>query len=204
MASKAKRALYAVILFVGTFVFAMLAAEFGFRLLYPDDGAAAAHLIRMQDFLRHHVPDRPGPIRRASDGREIGRHKGLHLFTIGQRRGIAIPSNTDHRAYVVVGKDLGQNALIVAFEDPAAPGLFQSEARVHGMSWLTAPIENRRRLLGRVRYRDPAVELEYIPEGKEALILFAEPQRALAAGQILAFYEGERLLGGAVFDANNT
>jgi tRNA-specific 2-thiouridylase len=160
--------------------------------------------IRMQDFLRHHVPDRPGPIKRAADGREIGRHRGLHLFTIGQRRGIAIPSNTDHRAYVVVGKDLEQNALIVAFEDPAAPGLFQSDARVHDVSWLATPIQSRRRLLGRVRYRDPAIELEYIPEGDGARILFAEPQRALAAGQILAFYEGERLLGGAVFDKNNT
>jgi tRNA-specific 2-thiouridylase len=156
--------------------------------------------IRMQDFLRHHVPDRPGPIIQAADGREIGRHKGLHLFTIGQRRGIGIPSNTDHRAYVVVGKDLEKNGLIVAFEDPAAPGLFQSEARVHDLSWLVKPIQSRRRLLGRVRYRDPAVELEFIPEGDGARILFAEPQRALAAGQILAFYQGERLLGGAVFN----
>ena len=160
--------------------------------------------IRMQDFLRHHVPDRPGPIERATDHHVIGQHRGLHLFTIGQRRGIGIPSNTDHQAYVVVGKDLERNTLLVAFEDPAAPGLYQSEARVHDMSWLTTPIQSRRHLLGRVRYRDPAIKLEFIPETNGARILFAEPQRALAAGQILAFYEGERLLGGALFGANNT
>jgi len=183
-----------------------LAREAGLPVAEKKDSQGICFIgnVRMQDFLRHHVPDRPGPIKRVSDGREIGRHRGLHLFTIGQRRGIAIPSNTDHRAYVVVGKDLEQNALIVAFEDPAAPGLYQSEARVHDLSWLAAPIQNRSRLLGRVRYRDPAVALEYLPEGNGARIIFAEPQRALAAGQILAFYEGERLLGGAVFDGNNT
>ena len=155
--------------------------------------------IRMQDFLRHHVPDRPGPIERAADGREIGQHKGLHLFTIGQRRGIKIPSNTDHRAYVVVGKNLERNALLVAFDDPDAPGLYQPSARVHSISWLATPITSRSQLLGRVRYRDPAIELEYIPEGNGARILFTEPQRALADGQILAFYKKDRLLGGAIF-----
>ena len=46
----------------------------------------------------------PGPIVRANDGRELGRHRGLHFYTLGQRKGIGVPSNTDHQAYVVVGK----------------------------------------------------------------------------------------------------
>jgi tRNA-specific 2-thiouridylase len=32
-----------------------------------------------------------------------------------------------------------------------------------------------------------------------ALVRFAEPQRGLASGQVLAFYEGERLLGGGIY-----
>jgi tRNA-specific 2-thiouridylase len=156
--------------------------------------------VKMQDFLRTYVPDAPGPIVRAADNRALGQHRGLHFYTLGQRRGIGIPSNTDHEAYVVVGKRAADNALLVAFDHPEAPGLFQTSVRVHSLSWTGAPITTARSLEGRVRYRDPRVALEFTPEpGNTALITFAEPQRALASGQILAFYDGERLRGGGVY-----
>jgi tRNA-specific 2-thiouridylase len=156
--------------------------------------------VKMQDFLHAYVPDAPGPIVRANDGRELGRHRGLHYFTLGQRKGIGVPSNTEGEAYVVVGKRATDNALLVAFDHPDAPGLFQSEVRVHSLSWTDRAIEEARSLEGRVRYRDPRVALEFIPEGGgTALVKFREPQRGLASGQILAFYDGERLWGGGVY-----
>jgi tRNA-specific 2-thiouridylase len=156
--------------------------------------------VKMQDFLRAYVPDRPGPIVRATDGAELGRHRGLHYYTIGQRKGIGIPSNSDFHAYVVVGKRAADNALLVAFDGPGAPGLWCSEIRVHSLSWIGAPVTESCSLEGRVRYRDPRVALEFEPEGGgSALIRFAQPQRALASGQILALYAGEKLLGGAVY-----
>ncbi|HWA11017.1 MAG TPA: tRNA 2-thiouridine(34) synthase MnmA [Opitutaceae bacterium] len=156
--------------------------------------------VKMQDFLRTYVPDAPGPIVRAGDGRELGRHRGLHLYTLGQRRGIGVPSNTDNENYVVVGKRASDRALLVAFDRPDAPGLFQREVQVHGLSWIGAPVTASQKLEGRVRYRDPRVKLRFTPEGTgAAFITFDQPQRALASGQILAFYEGERLLGGGVY-----
>ncbi len=156
--------------------------------------------VKMQDFLRTYVPDAPGPILRAHDGHALGQHRGLHFYTLGQRRGIAVPSNTDHEAYVVVGKRAADNALLVAFDHPEAPGLFQNEVRVHSLSWIGTPLTGSQTLEGRVRYRDPRVALEFIPEGGgTALIKFREPQRGLAPGQILALYDGERLLGGGVY-----
>lgn len=156
--------------------------------------------VKMADFLRAYVPEHPGPIVRAADGRELGRHRGLHFYTLGQRKGIGVPSNTDRENYVVVGKRFSDHALLVAFDRPEAPGLFQSEVRVHGLSWTGAPITGRRRLEGRVRYRDPRVPLEFIPEEPgAATIRFDAPQRALAGGQILALYEGDRVVGGGVF-----
>jgi len=156
--------------------------------------------VKMADFLRAYVPERPGPIVRAQDGRVLGQHRGLHFYTLGQRKGIGIPSNTDHEAYVVVGKRAADDALLVAFDHPDAPGLFQTEVRVHSVSWLSAPVTAARRLEGKVRYRDPRAPLEFIPEGGgTALIRFASPQRALASGQIFALYDGDRLLGGAIY-----
>jgi len=167
--------------------------------------------VKMADFLRAYVPDAPGPIVRATDGRELGTHRGLHFYTLGQRKGIGVPSNTDHEAYVVVGKRATDRALLVAFDHPDAPGLFQNEVRVHALSWIGEPITTPRTLEGRVRYRDPRVALEFTPETQEApagtadgvaataLIRFREPQRGLASGQVLAFYDGEQLLGGGVY-----
>ena len=156
--------------------------------------------VRMADFLRAYVPDSPGPIIRASDGATLGGHRGLHYYTLGQRRGIGVPSNTNHENYVVVGKRAADNALLVSFDHPDAPGLFQGEVRVHSLSWTGEPVLAARPLEGRVRYRDPRVPLDFVPEGGgTALIRFGRPQRALASGQVLALYEGTRLLGGAVY-----
>ncbi|HWA87163.1 MAG TPA: tRNA 2-thiouridine(34) synthase MnmA [Opitutus sp.] len=181
--------------------------------------------VKMADFLRAYVPDAPGPIVRASDGCELGTHRGLHFYTLGQRRNIGIPSNTDHEHYVVVGKRAADRALMVAFDHPDAPGLFQHEVRVHSLSWIGEPVLEPRPLEGRVRYRDPRIPLEFIPDAgrglptppsptdpamaaagsgdpalhRTALIRFRDPQRGLASGQILAFYDGERLLGGGIY-----
>ncbi len=179
-----------------------LAREAGLATAEKKDSQGICFIgeVKMQDFLRVYVPDAPGPIVRASDGREVGQHRGLHYYTLGQRKGIGVPSNTDHEAYVVVGKRAADQALLVAFDHPEAPGLFQREVRVHSLSWIGEPITTPRALEGRVRYRDPRVPLKFTPESNNtALVQFSEPQRGLAAGQILAFYEGERLLGGGVY-----
>jgi tRNA-specific 2-thiouridylase len=156
--------------------------------------------VKMADFLRTYVPDAPGPIISAHDGRELGQHRGLHFFTLGQRKGIGVPSNTDHRAYVVVGKRADDRALLVAFDHPDAPGLFQREVRVHSLQWNGQTVATPTKLEARVRYRDPRVSVEFLPEGSDtALLKFAEPQRGLASGQIVALHDGERLLGGGVY-----
>ena len=156
--------------------------------------------VRIQDFLRAYVPDAPGPIVRATDGRVLGEHRGLHLFTLGERKGIGIPSNTDNKAYVVVAKRAADRALLVDFDGPAALGLHTTAVRVQSLSWIGEPVTTARDLEGRVRYRDPRVAMRFEPQPDgTALVTFREPQRGLAAGQILAIHDGERLLGGGVY-----
>jgi tRNA-specific 2-thiouridylase len=166
--------------------------------------------VKMADFLKAYVPEHPGPIVRATDGRVIGEHRGLHYYTIGQRRGIRIPSNTDDKAYVVTGKRASDHALLVAFDGPEAPGLWAGECCIHNVSFVGRPITEKCRIECRVRYRDPRVFIEFTPKVERVVpnalfsplsadIKFDQPQRALAPGQIMALYDGERLLGGGVF-----
>jgi len=211
-----------------------LAAEAGLPTAQKKDSQGICFIgqVKMADFLRTYVPDAPGPIIRASDGLRLGEHRGLHYFTLGQRRGIGVPSNTDNKAYVVVGKRAADRALLVAFDEPTAPGLWTSEAHIHSLSFINEPITEPAHLEARVRYRDPRIPIHFTPlpeervppqhtdlshetrstlGGKEAdahtsrkymsraHIRFETPQRALAAGQIIALYRGEELLGGGIF-----
>jgi tRNA-specific 2-thiouridylase len=156
--------------------------------------------VRMRDFLRAYVPDAPGPIVRATDGRILGDHRGLHLYTLGQRKGICIPSNTDNKAYVVVGKRAEDRALLVDFDGPEALGLHTQSVRLRSLSWIGKPVTSARDLEGRVRYRDPRIALRFEPQDDgTAVVTFHEPQRGLASGQILAIHDGPQLLGGGVY-----
>jgi tRNA-specific 2-thiouridylase len=156
--------------------------------------------IRMQDFLSQYVPDKPGEIIRAGDDQVLGEHRGLHHFTIGQRRGIGIPSNTDFERYVVVGKNLETNQLLVAFESENAPNLYTQKVSVGDLSFIQKPITEEKRLQARVRYRDPSINITFIPQADgTAEVLFEIPQRAIAEGQILALYENDQLIGGGIY-----
>ena len=156
--------------------------------------------VKIGDFLSNFLEDNPGEIL-TTDGQLVGEHKGLHRYTLGQRRGIGVPSNTDNKNYVVTGKDENKNQLIVAFESRNEATLWGTHYEVESLSFLTndPPVEPAR-ILGKARYRDPAVSLLFRPlGGKRAEIVFDEPQRALTPGQVLALYDGERLIGGGTY-----
>jgi len=156
--------------------------------------------VNINDFLRNFIPDRPGEIVRASDGEILGEHPGLHHFTLGQRQGIGVPSNTDHEHFVVVRKDFKANQLVIAFDRPDSPGLWGQEFELERLSWVNQIIREPRALQARARYRDPPVGARLEPiSADRARIVFDEPQRALATGQVCALYDGPVLLGGGFY-----
>ncbi len=159
--------------------------------------------VRMSDFLRHYLPDNPGDIVDLQ-GRKLGRHDGLHLFTMGQRKGHHVASPREGIAYVVVGKDLKCNRLILGYEGEDTPGLYSRSAIVGSVSNPLLPLPER--VMAQPRYRAPAVHAscENLGAGRYKLT-FDQPVRALALGQVCAFYapdedRGERLLGGGFFE----
>lgn len=155
--------------------------------------------VPVQDFLERHIPDAPGPIVNAT-GMEIGQHRGLHRYTIGQRKGIGLPSNTDHEHFVVVRKDFATQTLHVAFDRPDAPWLYTADARAGHFTWINQAVTGEQAILARVRYRDKAVTAQYCPRGDGTVdFRFTETQRGLAPGQVVALYRERVLLGGGVF-----
>ena len=135
----------------------------------------------------------PGIIENVN-GDILGEHQGLHLFTIGQRRGINCPAA---EPYYVVRIDKTKNRLVVGFKKD----LLSSECRVANINWIVkepdAPIEVRTR----VRYRHIAAPSTLIPvDAGTAVVRFKTPQSALAPGQGAVFYNNDEVLGGGWID----
>jgi tRNA-specific 2-thiouridylase len=155
--------------------------------------------MNINRFLEYYIADKPGPIL-TSDGRLLGEHRGLHRYTLGQRRGIGLPSNTDNRFYVVTGIDVVSNSLTVAFEAEDTPGLYASDFEIEELTHIRQPLPVRATILARPRYRDPAVGVDLECTNRtRASVHFHVPQRAIAPGQVIAFYDGDELLGGGFY-----
>ena len=158
--------------------------------------------VKVAEFLEGFVKDAPGEIVTVN-GRVLGTHRGLHRYTLGQRKGIGVPSNADNENFVVVGKGIEQNRLIVAFEGPDTPGLWGRRFVVDELSYVSGPCANEARVLAKPRFRDPSTPIKFRKlEEDSAEIIFDEAQRAVAPGQVLALYDGERLLGGGFYRAS--
>lgn len=155
--------------------------------------------VAINSFLAQYIPERPGLIINLK-GQVIGHHKGLHRYTLGQRKGIGIPSNTDFENYIVVSKNFETNELTVAFESKDTPGLYTTQIEIQNISFTNQKLPQESSILAKPRYRDPSQKIEYKSLGNQrASITFKEPQRALARGQLLGLYDGEVLLGGGFY-----
>lgn len=178
-----------------------LALKYGLPTARKKDSQGICFIgqVKMSDFLQHYVPDKPGDIV-DTQGKKMGRHRGLHLFTIGQRKGHGVASPREGVAYVVVGKDVANNRLIVGYEDVATQGLYARKTIVSGIENTREPLPGR--VLAQPRYRAKAEPCTcvYIGEGRVELT-FDHPLRALAIGQVCAFYDGGRVLGGGFFES---
>ena len=148
--------------------------------------------VPFNDFVRHHLGDRPGEIREFSTGRVLGEHRGTWFHTIGQRRGLGLGDGP----WYVAGKDIEENLVLVvhgeALDDRARTG-FQV-AKPH---WI-AEKPTREDLEVRIRHgeRMDACIVETDTDGSLTIDLKATKDPGIAPGQFAALYDGDECLGG--------
>jgi tRNA-uridine 2-sulfurtransferase len=95
-----------------------------------------------------------------------------------------------------------RNQLIVGWDDPTSDGLCASDCVVGSVSLLLETFDRPTRCEAQPRYRCKSEPVEVTPREDGKLdVHFLKPQRALSPGQICAFYDGGRLLGGGVFES---
>ncbi|MBU8849172.1 MAG: tRNA 2-thiouridine(34) synthase MnmA, partial [Desulfobacterales bacterium] len=125
------------------------------------------------------------------NGKIIGRHKGLHKFTIGQRRGIDCPAS---EPYYVKQIDIKNNILRVCFKKDLGGKKF----KIDQINWNFADSKIIPDIITRIRYSHKGALSTLILNKPCGEVVFNEPQNAITPGQAAVFYKGARVLGAGI------
>ena len=136
------------------------------------------------------VNDQEGDIV-TEDGTVIGRHTGVHNYTIGQRKGLGF---TTGKPIYVRAIDPQQNRIVVGEDD----ALRSTSLEVEAVNWISieepaAPIRAQVKI--RHKHEPASAMVEALP-GNRARITFDQPQRAITPGQAAVIYDGDVVLAG--------
>ncbi len=150
--------------------------------------------INVGKFLRANIKVHSGDIIDSDTGKVVGKHDGIEFYTIGQREGLGVGGAKE--PYFVCGKDKEANFIYVAM-GKNNPKLLNKIVKFSDLNWINKPETLKNcDLQAMIRYRQqPASgKLDVV----NASFVFDEAQRAIAEGQVIAFYSGEVLLASAI------
>ena len=148
------------------------------------------------EFLNNYIPHNPGSIE-DENGNEIGEHKGLAFYTIGQRQGLGIGGikHSKNIPWYVAEKNIKKNTL-VAVQGNNHPLLMSSKLETKNLKLINEIEEKRFNAKAKVRYRqeDQDCFIEILDETLK--VKFTEKQRAVTPGQSVVIYKNDICLGG--------
>jgi len=150
--------------------------------------------IDFAEFLKSLIPAHKGAAVSAA-GRKIGEHNGAEFYTIGQRHGLGVGGGESPR--YVAEKDIKANVIVMVEKDN--PLLYKKELVAGEVNWIAgrAP-ELPLKCEARVRYRQPLQKARIMDYKSKIKVVFNKPQRAVAPGQSVVFYDKKRMLGGGI------
>ncbi len=159
-------------------------------ICFIPDGDYAAFLERELGVSRP-----AGEFVRLDTGKAVGTHKGLHRYTIGQRKGLGIAAE---KPLYVVQKDSKHNRVILG--DNA--DLFSRSLVARECNWIACDAPTAAlRVSAKTRYKQDETPATVHPLGDGKVhVEFDTPKRAATAGQAVVFYDGDTVVGGGIID----
>jgi len=161
--------------------------------IFPDDAR-----FEVSDEL---IQTTKPPVFSPQMGKHVGRHQGAHYYTVGQRKGLGVGGKA--LPLFILETDAVNNIVYVG-QGENHPGLLRKGLKVmpNDVHWvredLTMVVGEERDYTGRIRYRQELVSCKLTLRSDGLFIVFDEVQRGVAAGQFVAWYEGEELIGSGV------
>ncbi len=141
-------------------------------------------------FLEKEIGKKEGSIKDIQ-GNVLGKHQGLHLYTLGQRKGISLPGGP----YFVVDKIFKSNTLMVSKNEQ---NLLAKEAIFAPFNFISGEKpEKQINIWAKIRSQHTPAKATLIPIGARRIkIIFDKPQKSITPGQFAVFYQGNICLGG--------
>lgn len=150
-------------------------------------------------FVEGLIEDREGPVIDIETDRVLGRHKGIHLYTIGQRKRLGIATG---RPLYVTRIDPVENAIYVGRKEAA----MIKEFFVENLNWLISP-QTEAAFKATVRVRsmmnDQPAEISFAGNGT-IRVKYDAPQWAPAPGQSAVLYNDDVVIGGGIISVTNS
>ena len=174
-----------------------IAAEYGFVTSDKPDSQDACFQVPGESFgetLRRLAGLRYRKGVFVHNGKVVGKHKGVHQYTLGQRKGLNVALGVP--AYI--SKINAENGEIELVTDETL--LTSSVFFVKNVSWQIGQCPEFNEMDVQVRYRSRAVRCRIEAEADGVRVFPEIPLRAVTPGQAAVFYDGSRLLGGGVID----
>jgi tRNA-specific 2-thiouridylase len=145
-------------------------------------------------FLKNRIPEalKPGNIVDLADN-ILGRHQGVQLYTVGQRKGLGLAVGTP---LYVISLNAERNEVVVGSDQD----VFSSELIAGDLNFITidsldAPLT----VEAKIRYSAPGAQATVTPLGDgQVHVRFTAPQRAITPGQSVVFYHDEDVVGGGI------
>lgn len=147
-------------------------------------------------FLKQTLGQKPGPIM-DKKGKVIGQHRGLHFYTVGQRKGLGLAAGP----FYILKLDADRNALLVSQNKK---DLYQNKVNLSAVHFISGKSPAKSiPVLAKTRYLQPLAKATLFPYPKiRPRLVFNQPQLAITAGQYAVFYQKEVCLGGGRIKAN--
>ncbi|KPL15397.1 hypothetical protein AMJ74_01600 [candidate division WOR_3 bacterium SM1_77] len=144
--------------------------------------------------LKTRIPENPGPILK-NDGKQVGQHKGIIHYTIGQRHGIGISHKSP---YYVTKIDVEKNAIYIGEKEQ----VYRKEFIARDLNFIPFDVlEDSMDVSAKVRYFSPLSEALVEPVGRDKVkVMFKKPQWAITPGQSAVFYKESLVIGGGIID----
>jgi tRNA-specific 2-thiouridylase len=127
-----------------------------------------------------------------ADGRTLGRHEGVHHFTVGQRKGLGIAAGEP--LYVIATDPQTQRVTVGRNDDLLCPRLFAKDVNWISIAGVSEPVRAQVKI--RNKHAAAAATLYAAGSPERAEVVFDQPQRAVTPGQGAVFYDGDLVLGG--------
>jgi len=138
-----------------------------------------------------------------NQGKVIGEHRGAHYFTVGQRKGLQVGGTG--KPLFVIATDTIQNVIYTGLgeEHPGLNryGLFVKTDQIHWIRKdLVLQVGMHAVYAARIRYRQALSKATLIQRENGLYVVFEKAQKGIAAGQFVAWYQGEECIGSGTID----